>query len=123
MGIMCIGECVTMGRPKGSKNKLTVIQDAGINTDVSEYDGNIVDIYKAISLRIANSITTKEIQKMSVSQKVVAMATLQDKINLKEGKSTQNIAHQVLHKLDDESISLLKDFSKSLIQSMLNSTE
>ena len=65
----------------------------------------------------------KEIQKMSVSQKVVAMATLQDKINLKEGKSTQNIAHQVLHKLDDESISLLKDFSKSLIQSMLNSTE
>jgi hypothetical protein len=109
-----------MARPKGAKNKLIDAKTAELITNPEEYDKSILRTYKQLSLRIANSITDTDIKKTAVGTRITALGILQDKINLKEGKSTENIAHRVLHSLDEESMKILRDFSKSLIKSMLN---
>ena len=112
-----------MGRPKGAKNKLKNTQIVKTNKDIDKYDATIIRAYKELSLSIADTITEKDIKKASLSQRITAMAILQDKLNIKEGKSTENIAHKVVHSLDDESKALLESLGKSLIKSMLNSTD
>lgn len=107
-----------IGRPNDNTRQVTKLI-----TDIDKYDQDIVTKYKAISLHIADTITVKDIKKASLSQRVTALGILQDKINLKEGKSTEHIAHQVLHSLNPESIKILEDMGKSLIKSILSNEQ
>ena len=105
---------------KRVKKKDLDLQVADNNTNVDQYDTDIVTKYKKISLSIADTITLGDIKKASLSQRVMALGILQDKINLKEGKSTENIAHRVLHELSPESIKQIQELGRSLIKRMLS---
>ena len=101
------------------KKKQGDIQVLDKTTDIVRYHDDILDIYKRLSLSVGNSITNKDIQKTSLAQKTTIMAILTDKIRLIEGKSTENIAIDVIASLDSKQLDILKDLSWSLIKSML----
>ena len=101
------------------KAKQGAIQVLDKTTDIVRYHDDILDIYKRLSLSVGNSITNKDIQKTSLAQKTTIMAILTDKIRLIEGKSTENIAIDVIASLDSKQLDILKDLSRSLIKSML----
>ena len=101
------------------KAKQGAIQVLDKTVDIVRYHDDILDIYKRLSLSVGNSITNKDIQKTSLAQKTTIMAILTDKIRLIEGKSTENIAIDVIASLDSKQLDILKDLSKSLIKSML----
>jgi hypothetical protein len=105
------------------KTKQSNIQVLDSNTDITKYHADMLDIYKRLSLSVGNSITNKDITKTSLAQKTTIMAILTDKIRLIEGKSTENIAIDVIATLDKDTLDKLKDLSKSLIKSMLTKTE
>ena len=104
---------------KQRKEKANTTQLTNIILDPDQYDNTIVNTYKELSLRIAHTITDKDIKKASLSQRVTAMGILQDKINLKEGKSTENISQHIIHSLNPKQLEQLTEFGKSLIKSML----
>jgi hypothetical protein len=96
------------------------IQPIDSNSDITKYHDDMLDLYKRLSLSVGNSITNRDIKKSSLAQKTVIMATLTDKIRLIEGKSTENIAIDIVAGLDDKTLKELKDLSRSLIKSMLS---
>lgn len=88
--------------------------------DVSDYEENVVNILKTNVVRIGNTLKTKDLSKSNVSQLSNSMSVLIDKIRLIEGKSTQNIAAQIIHNLNPDQLSIIQESIMSLKKSILN---
>lgn len=75
---------------------------------VEDYENRVVNNMKSASIAISNILSTKSWQNMSAPQLTTALATMIDKLRLLEGKSTSNIAQQVIHNLSDDDRKLLR---------------
>ena len=91
--------------------------------DITKYESDINVILKRNILRMGNTILNKDISKSSIDQLARTFGIMFDKLRLIEGKSTQNVATQVLHNLNPEQLEIIKDSIRSLKESMLKNDE
>ena len=105
---------------KQYEDALCDIKDTDIvPEDVKDYGTNLVAKGKAISLKIANALLRKNFAGASLSQLTTSMVNVNQMVRLEEGKSTENIAHNVLHNLGDAELTLIREsiahFKKEMV--------
>lgn len=91
------------------------------NINIDNYEEDITNNIKKNILNIHNHILSYNYKKASLNQLVYAFGIMFDKLRLIEGKSTANIATQVMTQLNSEQLDIIKDSIRSLKESMLNS--
>jgi hypothetical protein len=92
-----------------------------IQNNAEIYNQSIAERYKDIAVRVGNTITDKDIKKMSVAQRVTVMGICTDKSRLIEGKSTENQAVAIMHNINPEQLEAINSVIRSLKKSMLSS--
>jgi len=97
-----------------------LIKHNDIIKDLDNYEPQLINNIKSISLEVSNTLLNKTFQKESSTQLAKTLGILIDKLRLIEGKSTQNISAQIVHNLNSEQLKILEEMGKSLIISMLN---
>ncbi len=103
------------------RSHLTAAQITNKTIDIHKYNDSIADTLKYNILNMAYTIQDKDLQKASLPQVVTSMAICIDKLRLIEGKSTQNIATQVLHNMNQDQLDIITASIRSLKESMLGS--
>lgn len=107
---------------KRYEDALVVVQDSNIvEKNIEQYDTQLIDKGKYIALKIANALLNKNMSGASISQLTTSLVNVNTLIRLEQGKSTENIAHNVVHNLNDEQLTLIKESIMNLKKSMLNS--
>lgn len=96
-----------------------LVKHSDITKDIVNYEPQLIDNIKYITLEISNTLLSKSFQKESSTQLAKTLGILIDKLRLIEGKSTQNISAQIVGSLEPEQLKILEDMGKSLIKSML----
>jgi hypothetical protein len=69
---------------------------------------------------VSNHIKNFNLKRVSLAQATTTLGILIDKQRLIQGKSTQNIAQQIMHNLNPEQVEIIKESIKSLKISMLS---
>lgn len=87
--------------------------------NIDNYEDDLTNNLKRNILLMSNRINNYDLNKVSINQLVYAMGIMFDKLRLIEGKSTSNVAHQVIDSLDSNQLEIIKDSIKSLKESML----
>lgn len=100
-------------------NNSPAILDTNNNRDISKYEEQVIHNLKHITLDISDTLLSKSLKKESSTQLMKSLGIAIDKLRLIEGKSTVNIASQIVHNLNNSQLEILKDIGKSLIKSML----
>ena len=93
------------------------------NINITNYTEDINNNLKCNIIRLSNALSNKDLSKAPLGQIAAAIGTLIDKQRLIEGKSTQNIATQVLHNMNPEQMDIIKESIKSLKLSFTNDSE
>jgi hypothetical protein len=88
-------------------------------TDLEHYEDKLISNLKTISLEVSNILINKSMQNESSVQLMKTLGIAIDKLRLIEGKSTHNIASQIVHNLNPEQLKQLEALGESLIKSML----
>ena len=91
-----------------------------IDIDTDGYSSQVIDKGKHVVLKMANTLLSKSMNGTTVGQLTQSMVALNTLIRLEQGKSTENIAHDVVHNLNPEQLNLLRDSIKNLKKSMLS---
>ena len=90
-----------------------------IEIDTKEYSGQLIDKGKHAVLKMANTLLSKSMSGTTIGQLTQSMVALNTLVRLEQGKSTENIAHNVLHNLNENQLNVIRDSIKNLKQSML----
>ena len=90
-----------------------------INTE--KYELELIGKSKYIALKLANTLIHKNYTGASIAQLTSALVNVNAMLRLEQGKSTENIAHRVLHDMNPKQLALIKDAVMNLKKSMLNS--
>ena len=90
-----------------------------IAIDIDKYNTNIIEKSKYIALRICNTLQKKSFTNQTIGQLTQSLVAVNNLVRLEEGKSTENIAHQVIHNLNPEQLELVRESIKNLKKSML----
>ena len=91
-----------------------------IDIDVDQYSSQVIAKGKHVVLKMANTLLAKSMNGTTVGQLTQSMVALNTLIRLEEGKSTENIAHNIVHNLNEDQLNLLRDSIKNLKKSMLS---
>lgn len=103
-------------------NALTELQSSDITpNEVAEYSTKLLTKSKFITLKIADALIKKNYVGSSLGQLTTSLVNVNSMVRLEEGKSTENIAHAVLHNLNPDQLALIKDAVMNLKKSMLSS--
>lgn len=89
------------------------------NIDINKFESDITNNLKRNLLNINNHILSYNYNKASLNQLIYAFGILFDKLRLIEGKSTTNIATQIMTHLNPEQLAIIQDSIRSLKESML----
>ena len=107
---------------KRYQDALVIVQDSDIVLEnIEGYEGKLIDNAKYIALKLATTLMNKNYTGASVSQLTTALVNVNAMIRLEQGKSTENIAHSVVHNLNPEQLTLIKESIMNLKKSMLKS--
>ena len=99
---------------------LTELQTADITTkDVAEYGSRLIDKGKFITLKLADTLIKKSFVGASISQLTTSMVNVNNMLRLEQGKSTENIAHNVLHNLGEAEKELIRESIATMKKSMI----
>ena len=86
---------------------------------VAKYSSELLNKSKYVALKLANTLVNRNMTGASISQLTTSLVNVNQMVRLEEGKSTENIAHKVLHNLDESQLELLRssiaDMKKSLL--------
>ena len=91
-----------------------------IDIDTEGYSTQVIEKGKHVVLKMANTLLSKSMNGSTIGQLTQSMVQLNTLIRLEQGKSTENIAHNVVHNLNPEQLNLLRDSIKNLKKSMLS---
>ena len=102
------------------QDALVEVQSSDIvNQDIANFDTKLIDKGKFIALKLANALIKKNTTGASVSQLTTSLINVNNMIRLQEGKSAENIAHNVLHNLGDAELTLIREsiahFKKEMV--------
>ena len=86
-----------------------------------QYESDIVEKGKYVAIKLINTLMHKNYSGTSVNQLMTSLVNVNNMIRLQEGKSTENIAHNVVHNLNEQQLTLIKEATMNLKKSMLNS--
>ena len=101
------------------KDRLNAVQVRNNAGDLSKYEEDLTRNLKLASLTLSDILAQKSWKNMSAPQLTTAIGTIIDKLRLIEGKSTANVAHQVLHALDEDDKKILRDAMSDLKHAFL----
>lgn len=87
--------------------------------NIDNYESELSNSLKRNILLCSNSINNYNYNKASLNQLIYAMGIMFDKLRLMEGKSTVNIANNVINSLNPEQLAIINDSIKSLKESIL----
>ena len=107
---------------KRYQEALVIVQDSDIvEQSIDGYGNKLIDSGKFIALKLATTLMNKNYSGASLSQLTTSLVNVNAMIRLEQGKSTENIAHGVIHNLNPEQLTLIKESIMNLKKSMLNS--
>ena len=100
---------------------LTTAEPTEITSEmVAGYNSKLINKTKHIAMRLANTLLSKSMTGASISQLTQSLINVNTMLRLEEGKSTENIAHNIVHNLNPEQLELIKDGIMNLKKSMLS---
>ena len=91
-----------------------------VEIDIDGYSGQIIDKGKHAVLKMANTLLSKSMSTTTIGQLTQSIVALNTLVRLEQGKSTENIAHNIVHNLNEDQLNVLRDSIKNLKQSMLS---
>lgn len=89
------------------------------NITTNNYNTQLIKKSKYIALKLANTLVHKNFTGTSINQLTTALTNVNNIIRLEQGKSTENIAHNVLHNLNENQLNMIKDSIKQLKASIM----
>lgn len=89
-----------------SDNQLQVYENYA---NVEKYEAKVINNLKSASISISNILKDKSWQQQSAPQLAKTLGIMIDKLRLLEGKSTSNVAHNVLHQLSPDDRKILQE--------------
>ena len=91
-----------------------------IEVDVDGYSTQIIDKGKHAVLKMANTLLSKSMNQTTIGQLTQSIVALNTLVRLEQGKSTENIAHNIVHNLNENQLNVLRESIKNLKKSMLS---
>lgn len=73
-----------------------------IAEEIKEIQEVLADQYESLSLRMIESITDEDIEKLNAYQRTIASGICTDKMRLLRNESTSNISMEVLHVREED---------------------
>lgn len=73
-----------------------LIRDYKSNTDTILFSNDKDKVFESLQAKIVNAVSDEDIKKASLSQKIVATAVIQDKIQVMRGQATEIIDYRSL---------------------------
>jgi len=90
-----------------------------IEVTATNYSADLIKKAKHVGMRLATTLQHKSLAGASLGQLTSSLVNINTLVRLEQGKSTENIAHQVLHNLNEDQMNLIKESIMKLKKSML----
>ena len=104
---------------KNYKDEIVASKELIEQINTNNYSDDLDYNLKASIIKLSNNILNKDLKQASLSQLATTLGILFDKHRLLTGKSTQNIATQILTNIDENQLKIIQESIQSLKESML----